>query len=171
MADKGKGKAKVNHDPKPECGSLSFINACCIQESQADAPQDPGEEWVRLISCDGYSYMLKRKAAMVSVTLRHMLDADSNFSEASSNICVLNERGVIVEKLCEYLSYKCLYQNAPPKEDIPDFLERIQPEISLELLMAADYYDGVYPSAVSLSPANLPCCSMNVRSISRIRRS
>lgn len=42
-------------------------------------------------------------------------------------------RGIIVEKLCEYLQYKYTYENVPPKEDIPDFLERIQPEIVLEL--------------------------------------
>lgn len=40
--------------------------------------------------------------------------------------------GIIVEKLCEYLSYKDLYQNSPPKE-IPDFQERLQPEIALDL--------------------------------------
>ena len=42
-------------------------------------------------------------------------------------------RAVIVEKLCEYLSYKSHYENAPAKEDIPAFAERIIPEIALEL--------------------------------------
>ena len=42
-------------------------------------------------------------------------------------------RGVIVEKLCEYLTFKTLYEKAPPKEDIPDFTERLAPEIALEL--------------------------------------
>ena len=45
-------------------------------------------------------------------------------------------RGAVVEKLCEYLAYKWLYGKpgqGNAKEEIPDFLERIAPEISLEL--------------------------------------
>lgn len=38
-----------------------------------------------------------------------------------------------MEKLCEYLTYKNLYEKAPPKDDIPDFMERLAPEIALEL--------------------------------------
>lgn len=39
----------------------------------------------------------------------------------------------MAEKLVEYLSYKTTYESAGPKEDIPDFFERIMPEIALEL--------------------------------------
>ena len=39
----------------------------------------------------------------------------------------------MTEKFVEYLAYKATYENAPPNEDIPDFLERIDPEIALEL--------------------------------------
>ena len=39
----------------------------------------------------------------------------------------------MVEKLCEYLQYKSTYENAPPRDDIPDFTERIPPEVALEL--------------------------------------
>jgi elongin-C len=47
-------------------------------------------------------------------------------------INVLAPRGVVVEKLCEYLSFKHAYDNS--KEDIPDFSkERIPPELTLEL--------------------------------------
>lgn len=42
-------------------------------------------------------------------------------------------RGAVLEKLLEYLSFKNLYEAAGRKEDIPDFQERIQPEIALEL--------------------------------------
>lgn len=44
-----------------------------------------------------------------------------------------HSRAVIVEKLCEYLSYKSLYESAKKNEEIPDFQERVYPEISLEL--------------------------------------
>ena len=41
-------------------------------------------EWVRLTSSDGYDYLVKRKAAMCSGTLRNMLSAESGFSIAFS---------------------------------------------------------------------------------------
>ncbi|KAK7689528.1 hypothetical protein QCA50_007320 [Cerrena zonata] len=100
------------------------------------------DDWVRLISADGYKYFVKRKIVLVSPTLRSMLDASSNFAEAASNTCRVNERGAVLEKLLEYLSFKFLYENASLNEDIPDFQERIAPEIALELLTAADYYDS-----------------------------
>ncbi|KAH9916750.1 POZ domain-containing protein, partial [Epithele typhae] len=99
-------------------------------------------EWVRLTSNDGFDYLVKRKAAMGSGTLRNMLNAESSFSEALSNVCPVDERAIIVEKLSEYLTYKALYEGAKKNEEIPDFQERVYPEISLELLVAADYYDG-----------------------------
>lgn len=68
-------------------------------------------------------------------------------------------RAIVVEKLCEYLQYKQTYETAPAKEDIPEFTERIPPEVALELyvsppasslpvysllrrLVAADYYES-----------------------------
>jgi transcription elongation factor B subunit 1 len=39
----------------------------------------------------------------------------------------------VTEKFVEYLAYKATYENAPPNEEIPDFIERIAPEIALEL--------------------------------------
>ncbi|KAI0780367.1 POZ domain-containing protein [Trametes elegans] len=104
--------------------------------------QDKMNEWVCLTSTDGYEFLVKRKVAMGSGTLRNSLSAESSFSEALSNTSHANERAVIVEKLCEYLSYKSLYESAKRNEEIPDFQERVYPEISLELLVAADYYDG-----------------------------
>ncbi|CAL1710686.1 unnamed protein product [Somion occarium] len=70
------------------------------------------------------------------------MSAVRNFAEAAMNTCRLEERGIVVEKLLEYLAYKSTFESAPKKEDIPDFMERIAPEIALELLMAADYYDS-----------------------------
>lgn len=80
-----------------------------------------------------------------------LIGTTGNFAEAATNTCMIEERsantirllslvlmrwsrcsGIIVEKLCEYLSYKALYQSSPPKE-IPEFQERLQPEIALDL--------------------------------------
>ena len=74
-----------------------------------------------------------------------------DFTEAKSNTCPIMERcvcvthrsplrspppsGAVVEKLCEYMAFRACYENAGPKEDIPvqDFMERIPPEVALEL--------------------------------------
>jgi transcription elongation factor B subunit 1 len=44
-------------------------------------------------------------------------------------------RGIVVEKLVEYMSFKAHYESVGSKEEIPvnDFMERIPPEIVLEL--------------------------------------
>lgn len=47
--------------------------------------------------------------------------------------------GVVIEKLCEYLYYNLKHQGS---KDVPDM--EIPPNLCLELLMAADYFDGMY---------------------------
>jgi transcription elongation factor B subunit 1 len=44
-------------------------------------------------------------------------------------------RGIIVEKLLEYMAFKAHYETVGPKEEIPvnEFMERLPPEIVLEL--------------------------------------
>ncbi|KAF9531420.1 BTB/POZ protein [Crepidotus variabilis] len=118
-----------------------------------NSTEDPSEsnaarasDWVRLQSSDGFSYLVRRKVAQTSGTIRTMLDPLGGYAEANSRICAINERGIIVEKLVEYMSFKSHYENVGPKEEIPvrDFLERIPPEIVLELLLAADYQDSKF---------------------------
>ncbi|KDR76246.1 hypothetical protein GALMADRAFT_468378 [Galerina marginata CBS 339.88] len=98
-------------------------------ESKADS------EWVRLQSSDGFSYLVKRKVAQSSGTIRNMLDHESGYSEALSKVCDIKERGIIVEKLVEYMCFKNHYESVNTKEEIPvqEFLERIPPELVLEL--------------------------------------
>ncbi|KZT21887.1 POZ domain-containing protein, partial [Neolentinus lepideus HHB14362 ss-1] len=91
-------------------------------------------DWVLITTQDGFSFMVKRKVALISGTLRNMLSTESNFREAIASVCEIPDtRAVVVEKLCEYMAYKAQYENTPPKEDIPDFMERILPELALEL--------------------------------------
>ncbi|TFK50536.1 POZ domain-containing protein [Heliocybe sulcata] len=92
------------------------------------------DDWVLITAPDGFSFMVKRKVALISGTLRNMLSTESNFREAIQSQCdIPDTRAAVVEKLCEYMAYKAQYENTPPKEEIPDFTERIPPELALEL--------------------------------------
>ncbi|KAI0281768.1 BTB/POZ protein [Russula aff. rugulosa BPL654] len=95
----------------------------------AAASQD---DWIRVTSRDGFSFIVKRNVVFRSGTLRNMLDEHS-FTEAVQKVCPVDERAAVTEKFVEFLAYKATYENAQPNEEIPDFLERIAPEIALEL--------------------------------------
>ncbi|KAJ7080591.1 BTB/POZ protein [Mycena belliarum] len=98
-------------------------------------------DWVRVTSDDGYTFLVRRKVANASETMRDMLDTAGNYAEAIARTCPVQQRGVIVEKLLEYMSFKAHYAEAGPRDEIPvqELMERIPPEIVLELLLAADY--------------------------------
>ncbi|EYE96408.1 elongin C [Aspergillus ruber CBS 135680] len=95
------------------------------------------QEYVTLVSGDGFEFVVPRSTACVSGTIRRMLDPSSNFSEAITGRCVLETlSGVVLEKVCEYFCYN---QKNKEQANVPDM--EIPPELCLELLMAADYLD------------------------------
>ena len=144
----------------------------------SSTPNQPSQDdWIRVTSRDGFSFIAKRSVVFRSGTLRNMLDerrtsplqvllliscvhpdatshpADS-FAEATQKVCPVDERylqalsfsrlrflvpltvslrAAVTEKFVEFLAYKATYENVQPNEDIPDFSERIAPEIALEL--------------------------------------
>ncbi|BGP43111.1 elongin C [Rhodotorula kratochvilovae] len=99
-------------------------------------PDQP--EWVTLISSDGHRFVLPRSAALGSDFLLNTLSAD--FLESSTGVVRLPEmRAEVLEKVAEYLLYKDRWKET--KGEIPDFRERVKPEIALELLMASDYLE------------------------------
>ncbi|KAJ3866366.1 hypothetical protein EV359DRAFT_36747, partial [Lentinula novae-zelandiae] len=122
------------------------------------------EDWVRIISNDGYTFLLKRKVANMSGTIKNSLDETGKsqpfilifrksptylllaggFAEAGTRTYRSQERGIIVQKMIEYMSFKAYYSNVGPKEEIPvnELTERLPPEIVLELLLAADYQES-----------------------------
>ena len=82
--------------------------------------------------------------------------AAGGYAEALSGVCEISERsvvemglnssgfhflskcfvrGIIVEKLVEYMSFKTYYETVSTREEVPvkEFMERIPPEIVLEL--------------------------------------
>ncbi|KAH7871272.1 uncharacterized protein C8R40DRAFT_1054991, partial [Lentinula edodes] len=101
---------------------------------------DP-EDWVRIVSNDGYTFLLKRKVANMSGTIKNSLDETGksqpfiSLSRKSPTYFSFVGGGIIVQKMIEYMSFKAYYSNVGPKEEIPvnEFMERLPPEIVLEL--------------------------------------
>ncbi|TPX31664.1 hypothetical protein SmJEL517_g05065 [Synchytrium microbalum] len=106
---------------------------------------------VKLISSDGFEFVIDRKCAMASGTLKNMLSSpgtlfvtlmvleeERQFTESIQNEIRLRDmKAIIVEKVCKYLYYKVKYSNAT--SDIPPF--PMENDLALELLMAADFLD------------------------------
>ncbi|GJJ12967.1 hypothetical protein Clacol_007214 [Clathrus columnatus] len=108
-----------------------------MQSEEKSSTKD--SDWIKLRSEDGFTFMITAKAARGSGFLRGMLE--SGFVESTSGTCTLALRAAVTEKVMEYLVFKAQYDKATSKEEIPDFQERIVPELALELLMAADYLE------------------------------
>jgi hypothetical protein len=64
--------------------------------------------------------------------------------------------GVVLEKVCEYLYYNQKHSN---NKDVSDM--DIPPELCLELLIAADYLDGMYLDTAANTRTNET--SLNLR--------
>ncbi|CAD6583268.1 MAG: hypothetical protein TREMPRED_003515 [Tremellales sp. Tagirdzhanova-0007] len=98
-------------------------------------------DYVLLESIDQYTFVVPRKVACASGVLKSMLDEDAAFSEAQDKVCKIQQRGVILLKVLEYLAYKVQYADFNTEDIIEDFSDRIDPYIALELLTAADFLD------------------------------
>lgn len=93
--------------------------------------------YVKLVSEEGHEFFMDREIAIAaSQTIRLMLEG--SFKEAQDNIIQLPAiSGYILEKVVQYLHYKCQHSNSESR--IPEF--PIEPELALELLIAAKYLD------------------------------
>lgn len=100
---------------------------------------------------DGYRFLVAHSTVMASPTIKTMLSMGEGggFAEAESNTARLQIRGEVLEKAIEYLHFKTKY-GASSDGEIPDFKNRIPPEIALELLMAADFLEREYNLIVTL---------------------
>lgn len=164
------------------------------QLSLTDQATQDTLEWVTLVSADGSSlhllerrqaptapaapeltrehtghrFILPRTAALGSEFVKNTLSAD--FLEAQTGVIHLPEqRAEIVEKVAEYLMYKERWRET--KGEIPDFKERVPPEIALELCACRSFSRAVAVHADrtaitgswqattwSAEPVETPCC-------------
>ena len=95
----------------------------------------PAHNMIKLKSAEGHEFFIDRRCAMVSGTIKAILSGQ--FAESRGEISFPEIPSAIMERLIQYLYYKVRYTNSSQR--IPEFA--IEPEMSLELLIAAGYLD------------------------------
>ncbi|KAK4700439.1 hypothetical protein P7C70_g5807, partial [Phenoliferia sp. Uapishka_3] len=76
----------------------------------------------------------------ITSTLHYVHRPTGGFDESNTGIIRLVEQSSeIVSKVAEYLMYKEKYEKS--NEDAPDFQERVNSNMALELLMASDFLE------------------------------
>ncbi|XP_030522118.1 elongin-C [Rhodamnia argentea] len=92
------------------------------------------DDTVKLISAEGFEFVIDKKAAMVSQTIRNMLTSPGSFSETQLGQVTFPEISTtILEKICQYFYWSMQYASGKETEF------HIEPELTLELMMAANY--------------------------------
>ena len=97
--------------------------------------EDTQGRFIKLISMEGHEFFVDRRCAMVSGTIKAMLDGQ--FAESRGEIRLPEISGHILEKIVQYMYYKVRYTNS--NQRVPNF--QIEPEVALELLMSSNYLD------------------------------
>ncbi|SCU77516.1 LAMI_0A01420g1_1 [Lachancea mirantina] len=91
---------------------------------------------VKLISRDQQEFTLSNEAAVLSPMLKGMISR--KFAEGQEHEIRLTEiSSEALRLVVNYLEYLQKYQDCAEDEDIPEF--EVPTEMSLELLLAADY--------------------------------
>ncbi|KAI7864626.1 BTB/POZ protein [Spinellus fusiger] len=100
--------------------------------------ETPSSDYVKLISSDGFEFIIHREAAMRSGTIKNMLVGPVQFRESVDNEIPFRDiKAVILDIVCRYLYYKWQYEGSV--NEIPEF--KIDPEVVLETLMTADFLE------------------------------
>ncbi|KAK6138001.1 hypothetical protein DH2020_028255 [Rehmannia glutinosa] len=97
------------------------------------------EDTVKLISAEGFEFVIDKKAAMVSQTIRYMLTSPGSFAETEHGEKDFNMQATILN-IVDDLEYS--FQFIPSDCSSGKETEfHIEPELTLELVMAANYLD------------------------------
>ena len=92
-------------------------------------------DFVTLVSAEGFEFVIERRCANVSGTIRAMLTG--SYAESKDNHVTFPEITTrVLEKVIEYFHYKVRYSHS---SEMPEF--KVEPEIALELLMASNFLD------------------------------
>merc|ERR1712137_1131411 len=100
-------------------------------------------ETVKPISSEGHVFIVDKRAANISGTIKSILGSGNQhakFAEEEEGKVKFDDIPThILEKVIQYFYFKLKYTNRT-SEEIPEF--HIDPEIALELLMAANFLDA-----------------------------
>lgn len=105
------------------------------EEEEEFDDECPEVDAITLISNDGYEFVVEKRTAMISLTLRNMLFGGGNFEEVDTKTFRLPIRAIILERIIEYWHYRTQYSDHI--DQLPEF--KIDPKMALELMQAADY--------------------------------
>nr|XP_018453314.1 PREDICTED: elongin-C isoform X1 [Raphanus sativus] len=69
-------------------------------------------ETVKLISMEGFEFVIDKEAAMVSQTIRSMLTSPGGFSESKDGVVTFPDISTtILEKICQYFYWSLQYSS------------------------------------------------------------
>ncbi|PON85133.1 S-phase kinase-associated protein 1-like [Trema orientale] len=87
------------------------------------------EDTVKLISAEGFEFVVHKDAAMVSQTIRNMLTSPGSFAETQHGEVTFPEISTtILEKICKYFYWNLQFASGKETEF------HIEPELTLDLL-------------------------------------
>lgn len=92
---------------------------------------------VKLVSSDGFEFVVDYEAACVSKTLNHMLSAEGYFTESAlGEIKLQGITGRVLEPICCYFYFYLQYPGGKHPKAF-----QVDPTIALDVLMAANFLD------------------------------
>ncbi|KAI4322107.1 hypothetical protein L6164_021827 [Bauhinia variegata] len=104
------------------------------EEDESSNRKMKKEDTVKLISAEGFEFVVDKEAAMVSQTIHNMLTSPGSFAETQHGEVTFPEISTtILEKICQYFYWHLQFASGKETEFI------IEPELTLELMMAANY--------------------------------
>ncbi|GMH11184.1 hypothetical protein Nepgr_013025 [Nepenthes gracilis] len=75
------------------------------------------EDTVKLISAEGFEFVVDKKAAMISQTIRNMLTSPGSFAETEHGEVTFPEISTtILEKICQYFYWSLQYSSGKETE-------------------------------------------------------
>ncbi|PWN46335.1 POZ domain-containing protein [Ceraceosorus guamensis] len=96
-------------------------------------------EFVTLVSSEDDKFKVRWEAAQASETIRAAME-EEGFAESRNAEMRFGEiSSPILAKVVEYLNWRDKYKDAKGEQEVPAFHKSIDPEFSLELLIAADF--------------------------------
>merc|ERR1712166_298831 len=119
-------------------GLISRVSSRTYRKKILTMTTGRNSKFIKLISNDDHEFYVERRATQVSGTLRAMLSGPGQFSEHDKN--EIHFKGIpshVLAKVVDYFNYKTKYTNSA--REIPEF--SVEPDMALEILMAANFLD------------------------------